>query len=280
MFFALRVPGLVKRRHVGGKYVRDHPQLPTAFEPPAVREVVTRVRALAPAITIEDLSVDPAGFADWVRAADYPLLAYHKASTEKYLEHYLSVELLQPLRNGILIDVASCRSYFPAIMRRRGLRVIEQDLAYEPGLHGDRLGGDAADMDLPDNYADALTLHCSFEHFEGDTDERFITELQRVLRPGGRAIIIPLYLHHRYLTLADPYELATSDVPVDEGAALVAYPGYGNRHGRLYDPEAFVRRVYTPAINVGLRVRLYVFENAAAISPSCYVRFALTLEKT
>src|SRR5579872_3260470 len=111
-------------------------------------------------------------------------------------------------------------------------------------------------MDLPACFADALTLHCSFEHFEGDTDVRFISEVQRVLRPAGRCIIIPLYLHHRYLTLADPYDLATTDVPLDAGAALVAFPGYGNRHGRLYDPEAFVRRVYQPAVNVGLAVRL------------------------
>jgi len=261
------------------KYLRRNPDIPTSFEAPKTNEIIAALTSLAPDLEIQGYVIDKNCFMQWKKEAQYPLLAYHIASEEKYLEHFVSSELLRPVTNGLLIDVASCRSYFPQIMRRRGFRVVEQDLVYEEGLQGDRLGGDAAAMQVPDGFADALTLHCSFEHFEGDTDVRFIEEVRRVLRPGGRAVIIPLYVHHKYLTLVDPFDLATSTVTVDSGASIVAPLGYGNRHGRLYSPTAFTERVYRSSVRFGLKPCFYVIENAAAISPDCYMRFALTLQK-
>ncbi len=279
VFFARRIPLVLRRRRLGDRYLRTHPLIPTHFEPPRPKEIVEQLSITVPSVNVESFSIDKQSFKQWREEARYPLLAYHLASEEKYLEHFVSFELLRPIVSGVLIDVASCRSYFPNIMRRRGFRVIQQDLEYEHGLHADRLGGDAAVMALSPGFADALTLHCSYEHFEGDTDIRFLKEAARVLRIGGRAVIVPLYIHHRYLTLADPSELAESTVHIDPGAALVAMRGYGNRHGRFYDPAAFSQRVYATAVEAGLRVRLFQIKNASEISRHCYMQFAMTLDK-
>ncbi|MCR4287209.1 MAG: methyltransferase type 11, partial [Deltaproteobacteria bacterium] len=54
--------------------------------------------------------------------------------------------------------------------------------------------------------------------------------------------------------------------------------GWGNRHGRFYDPAHLKARVFD---NLGARAHatLYRVINAKKIDPSCYVRFALLIEK-
>lgn len=225
-----------------------------------------------------DYQVSVEKFSRWVKEADYPRLAYLANRDEKFLEHQVSVDLLNLTAAGVLVDVASCRSQFPNIMRKRGFRVIAQDLSYPPGLRGDILGGDAAAMDLPEASIDGVTLHCSFEHFEGDADTRFVTNIGRLLKPGGRVVILPLYLHDRYIIETDPF-VSAGDVPVDPGATLAASFGYTNRFGRHYDARALSNRVIQPAIKAGLDVTIVRINGARAVSPTCYLRYALLLER-
>jgi SAM-dependent methyltransferase len=225
-----------------------------------------------------DYQVNVENYPRWVKAAHYPRLAYLANRDEKFLEHQVSVDLLNVKAPGLLVDVASCRSQFPNIMRRRGFRVIAQDLSYPLGLHGDILGGDAAAMDLPEGSIDGVTLHCSFEHFEGDADTRFATNIGRLLKPGGRVVILPLYLHDRYVIETDPL-ISGGDVPVDRGATLAASFGYTNRFGRHYDAQALLSRVIQPAVEAALDVTIVRISGAKAVSPGCYLRYALLLER-
>lgn len=229
-------------------------------------------------VEVKPFVIDPAGLQQWTDDAGYPALAYLANRQEKILEHYVSYVLLDLKKAAILVDVASCRSFFPDIMRRKGHRVIAQDLSYPPGLHGDRMGGDASRMSLANNTIGGMTLHCSFEHFENEADERFARNVAPLLEPGARVVILPLYLSHAYCIETDPL-ISNGAVPVDEGASLVASFGYGNRHGRHYSVPALRSRVLTPALEAGLRPSIYVIQNAAQISPACYLHFALVLEK-
>ncbi len=43
-----------------------------------------------------------------------------------------------------------------------------------------------------------IALHCAYEMFENDADINLINEANRVLRKGGKMIIIPLYMDHIY----------------------------------------------------------------------------------
>jgi hypothetical protein len=227
---------------------------------------------------VRSFTIDIEDFRQWAAAGQYPALAYLVNKDEKILEHYVSFVLLDLKATGTVIDVASCRSFFPDIMRRRGYRVIAQDLSYPGGLHGDRLGGDAAAMNLPEGSVAGMTLHCSFEHFEGDADSRFVRNVGPLLQPGGRVVILPLYLSHKYCVETDPL-VSAGRIPVDPGAELVASFGYGNRHGRHYNVEALSRRVLQTARDSGLKSTIYIMQNTKDVSAQCYLRYALVLEK-
>jgi SAM-dependent methyltransferase len=197
---------------------------------------------------------------------------------EKALEHFLVAQLLELEHGDVYVDVASQSSPAPEIYRALfGCRAFRQDLAYRAGVRGDRIGGSAADMPVPDGFASALGLHCSFEHFEGDADSRFIAEAGRVLRAGGRLAIAPLYLHDHRAVLSHPAVGAGQDVPFDEGAVVHLAPGWGNRHGRFYDPVQLARRVRD---HLGaMTMVVYHVPNAAEADPSCYLRFAALITK-
>ena len=52
-------------------------------------------------------------------------------------------------------------------------------------------------MPLSDGSVDKISCHHSFEHFRDGGDTAAIFEIQRVLRTGGKACIIPLFLASR-----------------------------------------------------------------------------------
>ena len=84
-------------------------------------------------------------------------------------------------------------SPWTTVLSGRGVDAFSLDLVYEPGLHGDRIGGDAGDPPLPSEFADGLPAQCSFECFMGDADTRFACNVGRLLKPGGRCAVLPLY---------------------------------------------------------------------------------------
>ena len=110
----------------------------------------------------------------------------------KALEHAMGLELLDFNRVKRYCDVASCASpikktfaqHYPAV------EFWVQDLTYQDDLPHFQLGGFAQNMtSVPDGFFDALTLHNSFEHFMGDADSDFMTEVDRVLSPDtGHAL--------------------------------------------------------------------------------------------
>ena len=59
-------------------------------------------------------------------------------------------------------------------------------------------------MTVPDGLADVMTLHCSYDHFEGQADIGFAREAGRVMRAGGRTVIAPLYLSDTFGAKIDP----------------------------------------------------------------------------
>jgi competence ComEA-like helix-hairpin-helix protein len=201
------------------------------------------------------------------------------ARESKILEYFVALQLVNIEPSDVVIDVASERSLFPDVVRTLiGARVYRQDLIYPSGVERDRIGGSAADMPVGNDFADALTLHNSFEHFEGTADTDFIREAWRVLRRGGSVCIIPLFLAERYEILTDPL-VQTEDVTWDPDADVVEAVGYRNRFGRFYSPAALARRVVRPARECGFSVDVFQFENARELEPTCSLDFGLVLRK-
>jgi hypothetical protein len=194
--------------------------------------------------------------------------------TWKHLEHLLTRE------DTVYVDIASTRAspYFEVLrLLARTRKLYRQDLVFPAGLHGDRIGGSAAELPLEPHSVDAMTLHCSFEHFEGDADTGFIREVGRVLRPGGRVCLVPLYLGEYAFINSDP--AWGFDIKPDPGTPIHLFPRWGERHGRFYSVDTFRERVYAPALAAGLTAKVVHFPNVLDLSPSCYTHFGLLLDK-
>ncbi len=233
---------------------------------------------------VSQLSIDVDDYRRYVEAARvYESVSHYggragRTFPKKSLEHYLAAQLLELTPDDVYIDVASMASPAPAIYHDLyGCRTYRQDLSYPPGLQGETIGSDAAAMPLPDGFASKMGLHCSFEHFEGDSDTGFIREAGRVLRPGGRVCIIPLYLFSHYAIITDPGVVAPGCVAIEPDAVLYCQRGSGNRYGRLYDVAHLARRVVT-ALH-GLHLTIYSVVNTRDVDPSGAVKFVALLSK-
>jgi SAM-dependent methyltransferase len=225
------------------------------------------------------------GFSQYLDTAHYPdsYLGGHGGGDpffgEKALEHYASMVLGEVRAGTVLIDVASNGGPFIDIATRlAGCTCYEQDLQFPPGRVGRRIGGDAADMDIPDGFADVLTLHCSYDHFEGIADTGFAVEAGRILRPGGVAVILPLYLSPVFGAKVDP-ELRLGDLRLDPHAMTWLMPKLAVRFSRVYDAEHLRRRVLDPAQAAGLETTVLRVTNASEAYPGAYLHWALVLRK-
>jgi len=245
----------------------------------SVDRIAERLRALG--IEVRDFSVDVADYERYFSDAAYLDTCpdyYSFNRKEKSLEHYLATVFLKLNSSDVYVDVACEHSPVADIYGRLfGLTAYRQDLSFEPGLIGDRIGGSAADMPVVDEFATKMALHCSFEHFEGDADTGFIREANRVLRAGGAVCIAPLYMAEEYGVMTDPVVAVEEGVPFEEDATLFCSRGWANRHGRVYDPEHLFARVYQHL--GGMKMTVYRITNASEVDPSCYIQFAAVIEK-
>lgn len=246
----------------------------------AERAVVAGLAALG--IEVEDRRVDVSAYWAFVREAEYQqrYAGYYAGNlVEKTLEHFIAQDLLGLGPHDVYVDIASEDSPAPDIYHRlAGSETYAQDLAFPAGRIGRRIGGNAAAMPVPDGFATKMALHCSFEHFEGDADRGFVSECCRVLRPGGRGVVVPLYLTDRYAIQTDPVVSVPAGVEFEADATLHAARRWGNRHGRFYDPGHLVDRLIRP--NAGrLRFSIVRFTNLGEVDPSCYARFTLVIDR-
>ena len=132
-------------------------------------------------------------------------------------------------------------------------------------------------MPVRDGFASAATLTCSLEHFEGNADTGLFLELARVLKPGGRVVVAPLYLHRHPVTVTDPRYSAAVDVPFDPDTVLYCWDWH-NRHGRIYSAATLKSRLIDPT-RAMFDFCVYEILSPRTIDPSVYAQFALVARK-
>ncbi len=237
--------------------------------------------ALAPAgVEIRDVVLDPSAYRRFMDSARYDTREQYYGSflTEKKLEHFAAATLLKLGPQDVYIDVGAANSPAAEIYASLfGCSTYTQDLTYEPGLNDSRIGGDAGRMPVPDGFASAIALHCAFEHFEGDSDIGFIREVGRVLRPGGRCCVLPLYVFSEYAIQTDPEVARREAVRFETGAVVFKAAGWAQRHGRFYSPARLNLRLLDGCSD--LIARVIHFVNEKEFGTECYLKFALLLEK-
>jgi hypothetical protein len=282
--FARRVRDSLAAHHVGPdrferSFAKIRPpktRLLPEGDPGTEQRIVAGLERLG--IAVSEFDVDTVGYRSYLATAQYPPDYYADNITEKSLEHYIAARLLDLRPWDTYIDIASEQSPVPEIYHRVfGVTAYRQDLAYAPGILGDRIGGDAAHMPVPTDFADKMALHCSFEHFENDADTEFMYEIGRVLRPGGAVCVVPFYLSDNYFIFTDPEVSAGTDVKFEDGVMVRAYRNWRNRFGRFYDPANAHSRLWMH-LN-GLHAQVFRLVGVDAVDPACYARFALLISK-
>ncbi|MGD2090162.1 MAG: methyltransferase domain-containing protein [Candidatus Aminicenantes bacterium] len=178
---------------------------------------------------------------------------------KKSLQHYLSIKLLgidkAKNKRQTCLDVASSQSVFPDILTAKYAvkKAYRQDWLYKQGVHGDRIGGNATAIPLPPHSIDKISLHCSWEHFEDNSDVEFIKEAHRLLKEKGTVCIIPLYMAEEYFAVTSPgiwlekYSPVTRVPPkFEKGMIVCVNDRKKQRQEKFYDPQTLNERVLHP----------------------------------
>ena len=256
---------------------------PVPHDPEIQKEIVEELKKES--FEVMNYEIDLNDYKDYINKAEYPKFPdYYKGGKaykfkEKSLEHYLAAKLLNLSEEDIYIDVASRISPTPEIYHKIfGCRTYRQDLIFQEGIQGNTIGGDASHMLVEEGFATKMALHCSFEHFEGNSDIGFIKEASRVLKKGGKLCILPLYLFNKYAIQTDPAALPKGGITFESDATLYCAKGWRYRHGRFYDIQHLVNRIRNNLIN--LKLTIYVIENEKDVDPTCHIKFISLYEKT
>jgi SAM-dependent methyltransferase len=258
-----------------------------SFVPFKDADVINEVRTSfkEAGIPVKELKINLEDYHKWIEKANYPPQCYKDADygrhvfSQKSLEHYIACKMLDIKKGDVYIDIAAALSPLTDMLPRLyGCQAYRQDLIYPPGINGNVIGGDAAALPVPDEFIDHMAMHCSFEHFENGSDFEFIKEANRVLKPGGKLCIVPLYMYTEYAIQTDMKEWPWLDRPhFERDAVLFLADGFANRYGRFYDVKHFVKRIGKNLDK--LKLSIYIITNEKEVHPTVSTKFVALFEK-
>jgi SAM-dependent methyltransferase len=239
-------------------------------------------------IDIQQESINANAYQAWMNRVDYEnsypeyVKSFPKGGslTKKSLEHFLSIQYIEPRADDVIIDVGSHRSPFTEILKALySVRcAYRQDISYPPGVHTYMIGSDAARIPLPDGSVDKAVSHCAVEHFEDDSDILFIEEAARLLKPNGLLFIIPVWIAEVYFIQTSEGAWAKHGIPRFDPLAVISIQDqYENRFARYLNPVRLKQRLLQIAKMAGLKYEFIHFTNWQEF-PRCPT-FALRFSK-
>jgi hypothetical protein len=203
---------------------------------------------------------------------------------EKLVEHWISAQLLglehfSP--QDIYVDVAACGSPWVRTLRERlGLQAFAIDLVVDKAFRGQPYYRAENATQTPFRAASVkgASLHCAFEMFVRDDDTQLIDELARVLVPGGKAVIVPLYMHTHYCAYATPeyYGRQLADPAAKEYVRLDCS---GVPSSRKYDAAVLTERILKRVHARGMTYRLLALRNQKQLGDGIYCHFVLEITR-
>jgi len=240
----------------------------------------------ATGIPVEDYIVTNTDFKRFVREYGFPN-NYHRGPDsgvyyEKLLEHYVAFDLLDLEKNKdtdlLYVDVAADNSPWVKILRHYGITALATDIKRprQYGKHKFFLVQNATRTAFRDNSISSMSLQCAYEMFLGEDDRKFIREAARVLQPGGRIVISPLYLHTHPCCYSSPEYYGRGHV--DPGAkGYIRKDAWRIPASRKYDAGTLKKRVLDLADSQGMKYRVRILRNKKEIHPEIYLHFILEI---
>jgi hypothetical protein len=280
---------LVHRKGSSG-YSRLRYRHAPVYISPTLEELTSIEEELAVlGVCVEDYSPSPLAFRSFQKEGWFPPDCYGGKNgyvwNEKLLEHWISSERLGLMNYGqgeVYVDVAAASSPWAHALRdRSGIEAFAIDLDEVGEAYRDfpyyRVE-DATNSRFTDASITGASLHCAYEMFMGEHDTQFIHEAARILKPGGKIIILPLYMHSHYCAYAtsEYYGKGFADPAAKE---YIRWDCAGVPSSRKYDAAQLVKRVLDPATSLGLSYRLMALRNKSEFGSNIYCHFILEIKK-
>lgn len=286
---ARKALGLIGRRASSGYYrwaVRNAPE----YKGPTSLELKNIERDLLEAgVMVHDYTPCAKDFSEFQAAQYFPPDYFDGVNSpvwdEKLLEHWIAAERLglmayQP--TDAYVDVAAGSSpWVKALRDRFGILAFAIDLDEVGAAYKDchfYRRENATSTTFADASVTGASLHCAYEMFSGNDDTDLLNEMARILKPGGKVVIAPLYMHTHYCAYSTPeyYGKGNSDVSAKE---YVCCEWSGIPSARFYDAKELVRRVLNPIKRLGMDYQLLALRNKADFGKNIYCHFVLEVTK-
>lgn len=278
------------RRAAEGWYYRWNVRNAKTFADPTPLELGQIEQHLATlGIVVRDFTPRAESLAAFKSAGYFLPESYDSADAsvwdEKVLEHWIAAERLGLMHYrpaDIYVDIAAGNSPWAKVLRTRlGIAAFAIDLG--------AVGADFRDLPYyrtedatATAFADAsvagASLQCAFEMFAGDDDTGLLEELARILKPGGKALVVPLYLHTHYCAYATPEHFGKGRAD-SRATEYVCRDWTGIPSARFYDARELQARVLAPIERLGMRYQLLALRNKAALGEGIYCHFILEISK-
>jgi hypothetical protein len=238
-------------------------------------------------LEVHDYVADPNAFSDYSSRMQFPT-DYHGGIDggvyiEKLLEHFVAWDMIgfDDAGRRPYVDIACAASPWAGILRKQGVEAYSLDRAPAPSFPKNDcyIQADATATDFRPESMGSASLQCAYEMFEGTADTRLLLELGRILVPGGRAVILPLYMHTQacYYQSPEHFDRCSGD----PGAVRYIRRNVPNvRCSRKYSVATLRSRVIEPATSAGLKPAVHVLRNKSAFGNNVYLHFILTLDKS
>ena len=238
-------------------------------------------------VEINDYFINKESFDNFLEIADFPD-HYHGGKDsnvwfEKIIEHYIAYDRLD-INNYAsqdkYVDIAACSSPWARILRENfKINSFAIDLhIHEQFSHLDYyMTQDATATNFDELSIRGVSLQCAFEMFLNNNDMNLIDELHRILQPGGKAIICPLYMHKEYCFYYSPEHHNSVMGKEHEDTYYVNIKARGVPGSRKYDVEKLIDRILTKIQLLDMQYRILVLLNKSEISDDIYCHFILEI---
>ena len=197
----------------------------------------------------------------------------------KLSEWLITLGAIETQQARTVLDVGAAYHGFAqvAVENNPNVHITMLDLVFAPGRSKfrdriDQIGSDAGDMQMvEDNSIDLVCAHNALEHFCGDADTHCIREVVRVLKPGGRMLITPIFFDERTSLSINPFscfglaqsnflENAILEEIEDPNVRIDFRPNIISPYSRRYDYDTLMRRLVEAAPELEVKLVTPVFK--------------------